>query len=55
MATLAKTAFLMLDDWGLASRSDEHRRDILARLADRPGRGATIVTSQFPGEPWQEA
>ena len=55
MAALAKTALLMLDDGGLASRSDENRRDVLELLEDRHGRGATIVTSQFPVEHWHEA
>ena len=54
MAALAKTALLILDDWGLASLSDENRRDILELLEDRHGRGATIVTSQFPVEHWHE-
>jgi DNA replication protein DnaC len=48
MAALAKTALLILDDWGLATLSDEHRRDVLELLEDRHGRSATIVTSQFP-------
>ena len=55
MAALAKTAIRILDDWGLASLSDENRRDVLALLADRHGRGATIVTSPFPVEQWHEA
>jgi DNA replication protein DnaC len=55
MASLAKTALLILDDWGLASLSDENRRDVLELLEDRHGRGATIVTSQFPVEHWHEA
>ena len=38
MAALAKTAIRILDDWGLASLSDENRRDVLALLADRPPR-----------------
>ena len=50
MASLAKTALLILDDWGLATLSDENRRDVLELLEDRHGRGATIVTSQFPVE-----
>ena len=54
MASLAKTALLILDDWGLASLSDENRRDLLELLEDRHGRGATIVTSQFPVEHWHE-
>src|SRR5262245_16373817 len=55
MASLAKTALLILDDWGLASLSDENRRDVLALLEDRHGRSATMVTSQFPVEHWHEA
>ena len=55
MASLAKTALLILDDWGLASRSDANRRDGLELLEDRHGRGATMVTSQFPVEHWHEA
>jgi DNA replication protein DnaC len=52
MASLAKTNLLILDDWGLASLSDENRHDVLELLEDRHGRGATIVTSQFPVEHW---
>jgi len=33
MASLAKTALLLLDDWGLASLSEENRRDVLELLA----------------------
>ena len=47
-ASLANTALLILDDWGLATRSDENRRDIRELLEDRHGRGAPLVTSQFP-------
>lgn len=55
MASLAKTNILILDDWGLASLSEENRHDVLELLEDRHGRGATIVTSQFPVEHWHEA
>jgi DNA replication protein DnaC len=55
MASLAKTTILILDDWGLASLSDENRHDVLELLEDRHGRSATIVTSQFPVEHWHEA
>ena len=54
MASLATHAFLILDDWGLATLNDEHRRDILELLEDRHGLGATIVTSQLPVEHWHE-
>lgn len=55
MASLAKTDLLLLDDWGLATLSDENRRDLLELLEDRHDRRATIVTSQFPLEHWHEA
>ena len=55
MASLATTALVILDDWGLAPFSDEHRRDVLELLEDRHGRGATIVTSQFPVDHWHDA
>jgi DNA replication protein DnaC len=54
MASLAKTALLILDDWGLATLNDENRRDILELLEDRYGRGATLVTSQFPVDHWHQ-
>jgi DNA replication protein DnaC len=55
MTTLAKTALLLLDDWGLAALSDENRRDLLALLEDRHDRRATLVTSQLPVAHWHEA
>jgi DNA replication protein DnaC len=54
-ATLAKTDVLILDDWGLATLSDENRRDLLELLEDRYERRATIVTSQLPVEHWHAA
>ena len=55
MATLARIDVLMLDDWGLAPFSDEHRRDLLEIIEDRHDCRATLVTSQLPIEPWHEA
>jgi DNA replication protein DnaC len=55
MTSLAKTAVLILDDWGLATLSDENRRDVLELLEDRHGRGATIIASQLPVAHWHEA
>jgi DNA replication protein DnaC len=52
---LATTDVLMLDDWGLAPLSDDHRRDLLELLADRHDCRATLVTSQRPVEHWHEA
>jgi DNA replication protein DnaC len=55
MATLARIDVLMLDDWGLAPFSDEHRRDVLEILEDRHACRAIRVTSQLPIEHWHEA
>ena len=55
MTTLAKTDWLILDDWGLAPFSDEHRRDLLEIVEDRHDCRATLVTSQLPVEHWHEA
>lgn len=51
---LAKTEVLVLDDWGLAKLTDEHRRDLLEILDDRHGRGSTLITRQFPVDRWHE-
>jgi DNA replication protein DnaC len=55
MPALAKTAVLMLDDWGLAPRRDDHRRDLLELLEERHACRATIVTSPLPVEHWHAA
>jgi len=52
---LAKAAVLVLDDWGLAKLDAQGYRDFLEILDDRQGRGATILTSQFPVATWHEA
>ncbi len=54
MRTLAKTDLLVLDDFGAAPLSDEHRRDLLELLDDRYGVLSTLVTSQYPLENWYE-
>ena len=45
---------MILDDWGLITLADEHRRDLLEILDDRHGRKSTIVTSQLPIKLWHE-
>lgn len=52
---LARTALLIVDDFGLAPLKDGERRDLLEVLEDRYGRAATLVTSQLPFEHWHEA
>jgi len=54
LATLAKTEVLVLDDWGLAKLSAEHRRDLLEILEDRHGTRSTLATSQLPIEKWHD-
>lgn len=55
LAQVAKTDVLVLDDWGLATFTDESRRDLLELFDDRHGSRSTIVTSQLPVEHWHEA
>ncbi len=50
----AKTDLIIIDDWGIAPLSGEHRRDLLEILEDRYGLRATLVTSQLPVENWHE-
>ena len=54
MRSLAKTDLLVLDDFGAAPLSDEHRRDLLELLDDRYGALSTLVTSQYPLAHWHE-
>jgi DNA replication protein DnaC len=54
LATLAKTEVLILDDWGLAKLTAEHRRDLLEILEDRHGIRSTLATSQLPIEKWHD-
>ncbi len=55
MRQLAKADVLVMDDWGLAVLSDQHRRDLLEILDDRYNLRATIITSQLPIAHWHEA
>ena len=52
LASLAKTAVLVIDDWGMSKLSAENRRDLLEIVEDRHGLRSTIVTSQLPVEKW---
>lgn len=55
MRGLAKVDVLTIDDWGLPTLNDTHRRDILELLDDRYNLRATILTSQLPMTHWHEA
>lgn len=54
MARLSRTDLLVLDDFGLAKLSPEHRHDLLEILEDRHGLRSTLITSQFPIEAWHD-
>lgn len=54
LASFAKTDLLVLDDYGLAKLTREHRHDLLEILEDRYGVRSTLVTSQLPIEHWHE-
>lgn len=55
MRQLARTDVLVLDDWGIATLTDQHRRDLLEILDDRYNMRATLITSQLPIPNWHEA
>lgn len=50
----ARAPLLVIDDLGIASVAGKQYRDLLEILDDRQGRGATVVTSQFPVSQWHE-
>lgn len=51
---LARASLLLIDDLGIASVSGKLYRQLLEILDDRQGRGATLITSQFPVAQWHE-
>ena len=52
LKSLARVDLLILDDWGLATFTQEQGRDILEIVEDRHNRGSTIVTSNLPFDEW---
>lgn len=54
MDKLARTALLVIDDWGLAELTGEQKRDLLEIIEDRQGLQSTIITSQLPLENWHD-
>ena len=54
LESLAKTAVLVMDDWGLAPFTAENRHDLLEVLEDRHGVRSTVVTSQLPVQKWHD-
>jgi DNA replication protein DnaC len=55
MRQFAKADVMVMDEWGLAVLTDQHRRDLLEILDDRYNVRATIITSQLPIANWHEA
>ena len=55
LRSLARTELVVLDDWGLAPLTDDHRHDLLELLDDRHGHRATVVASQVPVDHWHAA
>jgi DNA replication protein DnaC len=51
---LARSALLVIDDFGVAAVAGKQYRDLLEILDDRQGAGATLITSQFPVPQWHE-
>ena len=54
LKSLARVELLILDDWGLATLTQDQGRDLLEIVDDRHNRGSTIVTSQLPVDHWHE-
>jgi DNA replication protein DnaC len=50
----AKVDLLVLDDWGLAKLTEEHRRDLLEIFEDRHGLRSTLVAAQVPVDRWHD-
>jgi DNA replication protein DnaC len=49
-----KIALLIVDDFGLASLTEQQKQDLLETIEERYGTGATIMTSQLPVTDWHE-
>jgi DNA replication protein DnaC len=54
LARWAKTDLLILDDWGLAPLTVQHRHDLLEVIEDRHGERATIIAAQLPLKDWHK-
>ena len=54
MSAYARIDLLVIDDWGLASLTEEQRRDVLEILEDRHGLRSTLVASQLPIAKWNK-
>lgn len=54
LKTLARLDLLIIDDLGLAVAKPRQYRQLLEIVDDRIGRGATLLTSQYPVGQWHD-
>ena len=54
LAAYARIDLLVIDDWVLASLTEEQRRDVLEILEDRHDLRSTLIASQLPIEKWHK-
>jgi len=54
LAAFERTELIILDDWGMASLTDEQRRDLFEILEDRYDRRSTLVAAQLPIKHWHQ-
>ena len=54
LAAYARFDLFVIDDWGLASLTEEQRRDVLEILEDRHDLRSTLIASQLPIEKWHK-
>jgi len=52
--SISKKTLLVIDDFGLASLTDEQRRDLLEIMDDRYQKRSTVIVSQLPIGHWYE-
>jgi DNA replication protein DnaC len=52
LRALARLDLFIIDDLGLATAKPQGYRDLLEVIDDRIGRGATLLTSQYPVAQW---
>jgi DNA replication protein DnaC len=54
LKSLVRLDLFIIDDLGLAVANAKQYRDLLEVIDDRIGRGATLLTSQYPVAQWHE-
>jgi len=52
LAAYARIDLLVIDDWGLATLTEQQRRDVLEIIEDRHDLRSTLIASQAPVEKW---